>query len=284
MKRLGLLGFILVMLLAAWQLPLSKMMENRPITEKAGYVVPPSVLRLAAADQRELTGALIALKSLFYYGNMVEEAKRNHRIPVDYSGLQRILYTATQLDPYNMDAYYFAQAILVWDAGMVVEVNSLLENGMRYRTWDWSLPFWAGFNSAQFLKNYEQSAAFYRLAGDISGIDIFSKLSARYLYESGQTSIAIAYLDTMVKGARKPAIRQSFATRLEAFKQVKVIETALDQFRAREGHLPASLDNLVAAGDLPSLPRDPYGGTFFLTEAGQVRTTSGFSFGNKGQQ
>ncbi len=61
-----------------------------------------------------------------------------------------------------MDAYYFAQAVLVWDVGQVRLANELLEYGMRYRTWDYLLPFFAGFNYSYFLKDNEKAAQYYR--------------------------------------------------------------------------------------------------------------------------
>jgi len=67
------------------------------------------------------------------------------------------LVTAVKLDPYNMDAYYFAQSAFTWEVGRVKEVNSVLEYGMKYRTWIGSC-FFVGFNEAYFLKNYAKAA------------------------------------------------------------------------------------------------------------------------------
>jgi tetratricopeptide (TPR) repeat protein len=112
-----------------------------------------------------------------------------------------MIHGAVQLDPYNMDAYYFGQAILVWDVGKVELANELLDYGMRFRTWDWYLPFFAGFNQAYFLKDYTKAARYYDRAGELSGSDLFKNLAGRYLQESGKTDLALAYLSAMEKKA-----------------------------------------------------------------------------------
>src|ERR1035437_4961022 len=51
---------------------------------------------------------------------------------------------------------------------------------MKYRTWDWQLPFFAGFNSAFFLKDYAAAARYYQRAGELSGSDLSRLLAGRY--------------------------------------------------------------------------------------------------------
>jgi tetratricopeptide (TPR) repeat protein len=197
--------------------------------------------------------------------------------------MSRTLHASVKLDPYNMDSYYFAQAFLAWDVGRIDVANQLLEYGMKYRTWDFYLPFFAGFNYAYFLHDYAQAAKYYKRAGDLSGQELLVNLAGRYLYESGQTDLAIAYLSTMEKGARNWAVKKSFETRLAALKQVRRVEQAVAAYRRDRNALPKSVEELLSLGYLQSAPVDPYGGTFYLTPQGQVRTTSKFAFGGNQQ-
>lgn len=252
--------------------PLTALMQKRTSLEKVGYVPEPVVLRMASADQKELSAAALIFRTMMYFGGEPET-----KSSVDYSGMEKFLIAATRLDPYNMDAYYFGQATLVWDLKHYAEANALLDYGMEYRTWDFYLPFFAGFNSAYFLKDFESAARYYRRAGELTGSDLFMKLAGRYLYETGATDQAIAYLTMMVQGAKNEALRKTLVTRLDAFKGVKIIEEARDRFQMTTGRLPQDLQELLQSRLLSALPRDPYGGAFYIDTGGAVRTTSNFN-------
>lgn len=258
--------------------PFSQYLASRPLVEKLGYVPTTTVVKAASADQKELVGALLVMKVLMYFGGLVDKEQNELPIPPDYPAMSRMIHGAVQLDPYNMDAYYFGQAILVWDVGKVELANELLDYGMRYRTWDWSLPYFAGFNHAFFLKDYAGAARYYEQAGKLSGSDLFKNLAGRYLQESGKTDMALAYLYAMEKGEKNPAVKKSFRTRIMAFQEVRHIEIARDRYRQKVGRLPASLEVLIKDGYLRSLPVDPYGGHFYLEPDGRVATTSKFAF------
>ena len=261
--------------------PFAGYMRSKPIVEKLGYVPTVAVLKAASADQKELMCALLVSKVLMYFGGLLDKQKNELSISPDYPAMSRMIHGSVQLDPYNMDAYYFAQAILVWDVGKVDIANNLLNYGMRYRTWDWYLPFFAGFNYAYFLKDYPSAARYYRRAGELTGSDLFKSLAGRYMQESGRTDLALAYLYAMEKGEKNPAIKKSFRTRIKAFQEVRRIEVARDKYRETSGSLPATVDALVREGLLSPPPVDPYGGRFFLEQDGRISTTSKFAFATR---
>lgn len=258
--------------------PFTYYMRNKPFVEKLGYVPQAEVLKFVSADQKLLVADALVLKTLFYFGSLIEKSSAKLDLPPDYFSIFRTIETAIRVNPYNQDAYYFAQAILVWDARRIREANSLLEYGLDYRKWDYQLPFFLGFNYAYFLKDYPAAARYYKLAGELSGEPLFASLAGRYMYEAGQTDLALAYLTAMEKSARNPSIRKTFQVRIAAFKQVKKIETAVRVFRNRFGIAPKSIEELMEKGLLSESPVDPYGGKFFIDEHGQVRTTSKFAF------
>jgi tetratricopeptide (TPR) repeat protein len=261
--------------------PFKDYMRNKPLMEKLGYVPSVGVVRVASADQKELVGALLVTKVLMYFGGLVERSKTELPLPPDYPAMSRMIHGAVQLDPYNMDAYYFAQAILVWDVGKVGIANDLLDYGMRYRTWDWYLPFFAGFNHAYFMKDYAGAAKYYQRAGELSGSNLFKNLAGRYMQEAGQTEMAIVFLTAMEKGEKNPAIRQSYQTRIAAFSEVRRIEIARDKYRQTTGRLPASIDVIINDGYLSPPPVDPYGGKFYLEPDCKVATTSKFAYASR---
>lgn len=264
-------------LLAAYALlivPFADLQKNRPVEVKLGYLPHPQLLKISSGEHRTTTAALVVMRVLFYYGTVLQKLQDGMQVRPEFFNLFKTVQTVVDLDPYNMDAYYFAQAIFPWDVGRVEEVNFLLEQGVKSRTWDPLLPFYLGFNHAYFLKDYAAAATWMRLAAERSGNPLYAQLASRYFYESAQPALGLAFLETMIGAARNPALRRSYELRREALLATQALMHARDTYRERFGRLPSSPAQLVAAGLLPALPDDPYGGTFYFDEQGQVRTTS----------
>ena len=264
--------------------PFAAYLKNRPFVEKLGYIPQADVMRLVTADQKQLVGEALILRTLMYFGGVINQIVVNRvQVSADLPGMKNSIESAVKLDPYNMDCYYFTQAVMVWDMKQVKEANALLEYGMKYRSWDWYLPFFLGFNYSYILKDYADAAKYYERVGQLTGNELSINLAGRYMYEAGQTDQAIAYLTAMVKTATNSSIKKSFETRLDAFRKVKLIEIARDTYRKKYRKLPTSINSLLTSGLLHQAPHDPYGGVFYLDEKGQVRTTSKFAYPVKKQ-
>lgn len=246
-----------------------------------GYLPEAKVLKFMVADHRNLVSEWAVLKVLFYYGGLMEGGNEIQlfSVPPEYYSMFRTLQTALRLDPYNMDAYYFAQAAFTWDVGRIKEVNNMLDYGMRYRTWDYQLPFYAGFNAAYFLKDYAGAAEYMKKAAQLSGDPLFTNLAGRFFYESGREDLGIVFIKSMEKGTRDRKVKKLLQMRIEALEAVHVIRTAVKNFTSRYGRLPQTVDELVHKGLLVSVPLDPYGGKFFVTADGVVESTSKFALG-----
>jgi len=281
LRKLYIIPFVLLLFYAVLIFPFTNYMKNKPFFEKLGHIPRVAVMQFASADQKELMGSFLVMKVLIYFGGLMEHESAKYKLPPDYPSMSRVIHTAVRLDPYNMDAYYFAQAMLTWDTGAYRIANDLLDYGMKYRTWDWYLPFFAGFNAGYFLKEYDNAAKYYKKAAELSGEPLLAGLAGRYMQKSGQTELAIAYLTAMVKSAKNPAIIKSYKVRLEAFKAVRVLEIARDAYLEKNGHLPSSPEELVRGGYLRKTPVDPYGGKFYIMADGKIATTSEFTFAKK---
>ncbi len=270
-----LLLFLIVATALSWFAPLlSQRMAERPAVVKLGYTPPASVLKLTTGEYRYSVAELITLNVLMYYGSLVAEWKNQIALPPEYFNIFRTLETALQLDPYNADVYYFSQAVFTWDAGRVAEVNRLLEYGMKYRTWDPMLPFFAGFNAAYFLKDYDTAACHMRRAAEISGNSAMARLASRYYYESGSLDLAVGFLEDMIRATPSHREVELYQLRRDALVAVRILQEAVEAYRTSEGHFPEQLDVLVSAGILDGLPKDPYGGRFYIDKSGDVRSTS----------
>jgi tetratricopeptide (TPR) repeat protein len=261
--------------LVAAYLPLTELRDARPPQARLGFFPPAPVIRALSAGQYQFLSHVVSLECLFYFGTLTEEQRP---VPA-WNRLYEALYTATRLDPYNMDAYYFAQAVLTWDAGMIRQAVDLLEYGFGHRTWDWYLPFFLSFDYAFFLKDYAKAGDYMAKAAALNPQGWFATLAARYFYEADRTALALAYLKEMIATAGNEAVRRQLVVRAEAFARILKIEEAISVYKDRFHRLPRELRELVRAGLMEHIPEDPYGGSFYLDQEGRVRTTSKLAFG-----
>ena len=262
---------ICLLLVVGTHVELTRVRDARPPQARLGYFPPAPVIKSLTADHYQFMSQVISLQCLFYFGTLVE---LRTQMP-DWWRIYRAVYTATRLDPYNMDAYYFAQAVLTWETGMIDQTLELLKFGFAHRTWDWYLPFYISFNYAFFLKDYEKAGKYLAKAAELKPeVEWYATLAARYYYEGGSTALALAYLQEMIPAARNEAIKKRLVTRAKAFERVLQIEQAVATFKERFQADPENLERLVNAGLLQRIPDDPYGGTFYLDKQGRVRTTS----------
>jgi tetratricopeptide (TPR) repeat protein len=259
-------------------IPFTSYLHNKPFVEKLGYVPAVPALKVVATDCKELVAASLVLKVVTYFGGILDKEENRAPIRPDYMSMSRLLHGAVKLDPYNMDAYYFAQAFLTWDVKQYKLANALLDYGMKYRTWDWYLPFFAGFNSAYFMKDYAAAARYYQRAGELSGSDLSKLLAGRYMQASGHTEMAIGYLTAMLKSEHNSALKKSYQLRLKAFQEAHRVEVARDRYHEKRGVMPTTIEQLVSEGFLSPPPKDPYGGQFYLEADGKVETTSKYAF------
>lgn len=276
MKRLLFLVGAIIILAAATAVQ-ARWLAERPVAIKLGYTPAAEVQQLLAGEHRLALSELSVVKTLFYFGSLVEGWKNQVMLPPEYFNMYKTIETAVKLDPYNMDAYYFAQSAFTWEVGRARDVNALLDYGMRYRTEDWHLPYFAGFNAAFFLQEYDQAAQYMERAAQLSDQPLLASLASRYFYEAGRTELGIAYLQGMIEQEHDPQQKRAYELRLEALVATSTIETALTEWRQLHNDDPQNISELHSTGLLAQVPHDPYGGEFFLDAEGRVRTTSKFA-------
>lgn len=272
--------FIAILAYGTLIIPFTSYIKSRPIQLKVGYFPEAKVLRVLTADQRFMVADWAIMKVIFYFGSLLEKggADNLYASNPDYLGMFKILQTGLRLEPYNADAYYFAQAAFTWEVGRYREVNDMLEYGMKFRTWDYQLPFFIGFNAAYFLKDYKKAAKYMQKAAEIGKFQQFATLAARYFYEAGETEFGILFVDTMKKGAKDANEKKLYEYRKKALESIRSIESAIKLYVRATGDYPTAIESLVTSGYLSAVPADPYGGKFFIDQDGKVRSTSKLSF------
>lgn len=270
MKRL-LLGLGATGLLA-WLIASYASLGGRAVAPLRFPSYPPVwALQAMSLGNKELASTLIFYNAQFYFG----EKYAWRRETPEYQRLFVALDKATDLDPRNMDCYYFAQGLFSDIKPAIPVLNRLLQKGMRYRPNDWYLPFFLSANYYFQLKDPVTAAHYLQRAAALTpNSSLFASLSARLLYQGNQTDAAISYLEAFIKETNNPGVRQMLFKRLEALVAIQYLERAVAAFAKEHGHPPRSLTELIRFGIIKKIPADPYGGTFELDATGRVVTTS----------
>ena len=241
----------------------------------AGYIIPSKFSRILALGNQGLLADFLFLKTTTFIGGKGTSALLNEE---DWQYVIQSLDVITDLDPYFVDPYMLAEGLLAWDAGKPEKADILLRKGMKYRLFDWRLPFFIGFNNFYFLKDYGTASKFIMTASKLPGSPAYLvTLGARLAYYGGKSKTALLFLKEMLAGVNDPLLKKRLEMRLTALERAVVIENALDKFKVQEGRLPNELNELVTAGYLIVLPPDPYGGTWGILKNGRVFSTSKFT-------
>lgn len=273
------LPIILILLLFPVHVSIiSKVTEAKkllPKGEDTSYVLPSPILKIMALEFDGLASDYTFLKALVFFGSTLERQERPRLKEWEWRWMYNILNASTDLDPYFLDPYYVAEAQLTWEGNMVRETNTLLEKGSRYRDWDWMLLFYAGFNSFYFLHEDAKASEYLMEASKRPGAGpMLASLATRLAYKGKKTENGIIFLQEMIKRTEDESIRKQYETRLNALKVILFLERAAAVYQDSFKKQPERLDELIAKGIITAIPKDPYGGKFYIDKDGSIKTTS----------
>lgn len=113
---------------------------------------------------------------LSFVGYVGDSANRNKD---RYVLADRYLDLVTGLDPYMVNAYWFASFIIGSEMKQPQRAAELIDRGIRANQDNWYLPFIAGVNQYLYAHNEKLAAKYYRMASKYPGApDWLSRQSA----------------------------------------------------------------------------------------------------------
>jgi hypothetical protein len=187
----------------------------------------------------------------------------------DYANIHQTLKTVMALDPYFMQAYLYAQALLPWDADHPDWANELLAVPKASRTWDWRPGYYMAFNYYYFLGNYGMASELLLEAARIKNAPaLLAVLGGRFAAKGGRSQAAIVMLKAMLQDkslAEKD--RREISMRIAALQEIVKLENAVAQYQRENGRFPADLSALVNQGLVADIPLNPYGKPYYYDPA-----------------
>ena len=225
-------------------------------------------LRLMSLGYRNWVADYYWLRAVSHFGD-----SRMHREL--YPNLGPLLSRTVALDPLFAGAYVFAGQALTFN-GMDYSVPmALLKQGFAARPDDWRIAFFLGFNAYYLMQDYPLATrALSAAAASPQAPPFVAPLAARLSAEAGTPELGITLMDTLLAGTQDPklhAMYQQRRTLLVLEQQLRDLQRAVNTFSEKNGHAPESLQTLVQANLVDTVPEDPLGGQYRLT-GGKVET------------
>ncbi|TSC32263.1 M48 family metallopeptidase [Corallococcus sp. Z5C101001] len=257
-------GVLLLALLSAPPRPVSR--------QGGGPLLPrPGLLKTLFKSQQGLVTDYFWIMLL----NRIGAANR----PDEYRHIYDYADLITDLDPTFWQAYFYSGITMPVHLGKgeyanVTESSAILRKGLQHLPGNERLSFQLAYNLMFFEKKYKEAAEIIeRMSQRPDAPSWYSALATRLYAQSGDFDSGLSLSMALRDGATDDETREFYARRVQEILQERVlrsIDTAIESYRAREGHLPDNLRALVAAGDLARVPEDPLGGKLFVGEDGRA--------------
>lgn len=231
------------------------------------YVNSPATLRRASLSYDALVADLYWIRAVQYYGGT-----RLSEGPKSYDLLYPLLDLTTSVDP-NFDIAYRFGAIFLSEkypggAGRPDLGIALLQKGLRAQPEKWQFAHDIGFVYYWWLQDYMQAAQWFDRAADMpEAPDWLKPLAAVTVARGGDRMSSRTLWSEVVRNADADWLRVQAEFRLkqlDAMDGVDLMERVVQQYRARTGALPASWAEMIRAGALRGVPKDPTGTPFQL--------------------
>ncbi len=239
-------------------------------TEQSRWVAMPEQMRIALPAELQV---FMALGDRYLAANM--EFFRALVLSIDnidpdsLKVLAEVQKGASRLNPAHEDNYYIAQAILPW-MGFVEPTQFIQSRATDARPWDFLPGFFHAFNRYYF-ENRPQEASNILLGvadrlPDNSGV---LEIAAKWQEKGEDPQAALAVIRAMLKETRDRKLRTVLQTRIDRLEGVVALREAAARYEKRTGQPLKRLDELVASGEMRTLPLDPTGLGYVLNERGE---------------
>jgi hypothetical protein len=100
-----------------------------------------------------------------------------------------------------------------------------------------------------------------------------ASIASRLAYKENRTETAILFLEETVKKTEDLGLKKHYEKRISALRSIQFLENAVASFMKRYRSAPVDLKELISRNIISEIPRDPYGGTYYLAQDGKVRST-----------
>ena len=231
-----------------------------------------SLMKHLSLEYRPLLGAIYWTRAVQYFGGKHQLHDPNLEL------LWPLLDITTTLDPHLLVAYRFG-AIFLSDApprgaGQPDLAVELLERGLRENPEYWR--FYQDLGNVYYFdkKDYAEASEAFRKGSSYPGAPIWMKVMAAKIAEDGESLETSYFLWKQIHdAATDEEIRKNAETHLKlltAEMNMQEINRFAAAYEARTGRAATHLSELIQAGLLKRIQRDPEGYAYVLGPDGKA--------------
>jgi len=197
----------------------------------------------------------------------------------EYEWIYHAMDVITTLDPQYDYVYYMGGVVLTNLANRVDLSNRLLEKGFRENPTVWNIPFLLGYNHYFILGDASKAAEYIAASARLPGGPAYLPgLASRMYAEANNPDTALQFLEALWRQTQDEGMREVIAKRAKEVmieRDIRVLESAVQQYRDRQGRYPSSLQELVVGRYVPQLPQEPFGGSYELdSKTGKITSST----------
>ncbi len=248
---------------------LARDQTHRTLPNDALYLPKPEFFRASSFGFHQLAADLLWAKLVQCVGNWTDRAQ-GFKYTYQYADI------VTDIDPGYAAPYLIANFWLTgWDR--VEDANAILDKGRKRFPASYKFPYYLGLNYFVWLHDRGRAIQYFSEAATLRETPEASKRSmSAALARPDDPTVAFDLILNLYSGAESRQEREAIEPLVVhgAFYQLATqVNAASAQFEQAQGRKPTRLEELVDAGLIQSVPRDPYGGALRLDDAGQVRSS-----------
>lgn len=244
---LGLAAFALFAVIAAWRAQQPVQLTPQYFADRV--VIPAPLLVALHGGDRFLAADLETMR-------LAATGLDDRGVDTGY--LVRAQREVARLNPCHEDNYYLANGLLTW-GGAVEQGNEVLRAAVECRFWDEFPPFFYGINLSFFQRDNEEAARVLEIGAQRSTGNAAAMQRLAIMLRAEQFAderLALNYLTQQRDSSTDPKLKDMLDKRVIRLQGLITLRAAQRHYEAEHGPL-ASLEQLLAAGIIDSLPDDP---------------------------
>lgn len=255
-----------LMLIAVWGMHgANHWLEARHVEQQAdgsvGVLPNGNAVRVLSLGFERLVADLFWIRTAYYIGDETASA-------ANWPAAERLANLVTDTDP-KFDSAYVVMAsvlgVLRHDTDAAIR---LLEKGAAVSSY-WRIHFFLGFQYFMEKQDYPRGAKSLERAIELGGPPYLQFLVSRLYTSAGDPTTAMQFIALRLKSEENPQVRADLERRYANIwiqRDLGLIDDAVAKYRVAKKAAPKSVGDLVAAGLLPSLPHDPKGGEYLISQ------------------